>query len=557
MLRGSRLGGKPLQVGLEPADERRQFVGGRPAADRQTEAMRDFIGWRDASFGKHPLGKAVGRLDERRLVQQRQCLQRRVGPRPLHRAGLAVGGIEDQHRGRPCRPLPDCVHRPPVAAGAGIGFVSPEVAVLARLVPDAIRHPGPHAWSAERRHEQARGSQRRIADGLAWQPDPVRPSQQPVGRILGELLGRHGRLLPVGAARQHHLDEGLHVPGLGRLPVHGRHRARFHELRRQPVEQFRVARILCLAAEVFARLHQARAEEPFPHPVHPHPCRERVVPRDDPLRQRQPIGLRALRQPRQKRRQRGLDLVAPFVVLAAAEHEGIPRRALLHHHGAGQRIAERINAFFGGVAGHLGPADRTIDIRAVKLRDLGLLLRGPLFAVDGETSLHAIGQLQARDAEQARLVRRKRQAKPADRMAIEGLLSQADHQPRILRHRYGLVGKDGEVPRLPLVGQMTIDRPALPLFALQYTRCSPAVLLVVGLGPLEFHGDHLGVARRLDLSLQLRHHDVAVACAAEAAATGQTGVGQHLQPQTAKLPGRHERFEFIGVTRRELAFHEP
>ena len=318
-----------------------------------------------------------------------------------------------------------------------------------------------------------------------------------------------------------------------------------------------MARILRLTAEVFARLHQARAEEPFPHPVHPHPCRERVVPRDDPLRQRQPIGLRALGQPRQKRRQRGLDLVAPLVVLAAAEHEGIPRRALLHHHGAGQRIAERFDTFFGGVAGHLGPADRTIDVRAIELRDLGLLLGCPLLAVGGETSLHDIGQFQARDAEQARLVRRKRQTKPADRMTIEGLLPKADHQPGILGHRYGLVGKDGEVPRLPLVGQMTIDRPALPLFALQYTRCSPAVLLVVGLSPLEFHGDHLGVARRLDLSLELRHHNVAVASAAESTATGQTGVGQHLQPQTAKLPGRYERFEFVGIPRRQLAFHEP
>ena len=142
-------------------------------------------------------------------------------------------------------------------------------------------------------------------------------------------------------------------------------------------------------------------------------------------------------------------------------------------------------------------------------------------------------------------------------MAIEGLLSQADHQSRILRHRDGLVGKDGEVSRLPFVGQHAVDRPALPLFALQNAHCRPAGLLVVGLSPLEFHGDHLGVARRLDLGLQFRHHDVAIARAAEAAAAGQTRVGQHLQPQAAKLPGRHDRFEFVGVTRRQLAFHEP
>ena len=142
-------------------------------------------------------------------------------------------------------------------------------------------------------------------------------------------------------------------------------------------------------------------------------------------------------------------------------------------------------------------------------------------------------------------------------MAVESLLADADHQPGILRHRDGLVGKDGEVPQLPLVSQMAVDRPALSLLSLENAHCRPAVLLVVSLGPLEFHGDHLGVARRLDLSLQLRHHDVAVARAAEAAATGQTRVGEHLQPQSAKLSGRHECFEFIGIPWRKLAFHEP
>ena len=101
-----------------------------------------------------------------------------------------------------------------------------------------------------------------------------------------------------------------------------------------------MARIFRLTPEVLARLDKTRAEEPLPHPVHPHACRERVFPSDDPLRQRQPIGLHALGQPRQKRGKRGLDLVAPLVVFAADEHEGIPRRALLHHHGARQRIAE-------------------------------------------------------------------------------------------------------------------------------------------------------------------------------------------------------------------------
>ena len=55
------------------------------------------------------LGQVPGGLDELRIVQRHQRLQRRVGPLAADGAGLAAGGVEDVQRGRRRGPLPERV----------------------------------------------------------------------------------------------------------------------------------------------------------------------------------------------------------------------------------------------------------------------------------------------------------------------------------------------------------------------------------------------------------------------------------------------------------------
>ena len=144
-------------------------------------------------------------------------------------------------------------------------------------------------------------------------------------------------------------------------------------------------------------------------------------------------------------------------------------------------------------------------------------------------------------------------------MAVECLLADPHHQPCIFWQRHGLRGKHGDLPGLALLRDVAVDRPALALLplALQHARRRPAFLLVARLGPHELHRDHLRIAWRLDLRLDLCDHDIAVAAAAEAAVARQGRVGEHFDPQTSQRVGRHERLEFIRVPRRQLSLHEP
>ena len=259
----------------------------------------------------------------------------------------------------------------------------------------------------------------------------------------------------------------------------------------------------------------------------------------------------------QKRRQAGHHFFAALVVFAAVEHEGLAGRAFLHHHGARQRAFERFLALLRSRAGHLGPADRAIDVLAIELADRGLLCGRSLFMFHAKPSLHRLGQRDTRDPEHARLVGGKREAKTADGMPLERLLTDADDDAGIFRHRHRLVWKDGEMTGLALVRRLAVDRPALSLLPLEHARRGPAILLVVGLGPLQVDGDRLGIPRRLDLGLDLRDHDVAIAGPTEAAAPGQARIGQHLEPETTEIARRDQGLELIRIAGRLLALDEP
>ena len=159
-----------------------------------------------------------------------------------------------------------------------------------------------------------------------------------------------------------------------------------------------MARILGLTAEVLARLHQSRAEEPLPLAVHPHPCRERVIAGDNPLGERQPIGFPSRRERREEGGQPRLDLFRWLVVFATREHEGIPGRPLAHHHGAGERIAKRIEGLPCHVTSGFSLLHRPPDLVAVGRRDHLLLFWGTGRGVDPQRVTHRRGNTEPRDA---------------------------------------------------------------------------------------------------------------------------------------------------------------
>lgn len=75
---------KSRELPLEPGGENLRFVLARLACQRQTKGQRNPLGRRRPAGGHHTLGQHAGGLDKRRLVQQRQGLQGRVGARCGH-----------------------------------------------------------------------------------------------------------------------------------------------------------------------------------------------------------------------------------------------------------------------------------------------------------------------------------------------------------------------------------------------------------------------------------------------------------------------------------------
>ena len=116
----------------------------------------------------------------------------------------------------------------------------------------------------------------------------------------------------------------LHVP------------AAFAELHGEPVEQFRMRRPLALRAEFIDLRAERVAEELLPEPVHKDARGERVLGRDEPVRQIEPretMAVRRLELRLEKARRRGRDDFAAFVLpVSARQHAGDRRFHGFRHH---------------------------------------------------------------------------------------------------------------------------------------------------------------------------------------------------------------------------------
>ena len=131
--------------------------------------------------------------------------------------------------------------------------------------------------------------------------------EQPVVRILGELVRRAERHLAVGGGGQHLPVESLHVP------------AALAEIDGQPVEQLRVRGRLALAAEIVGGLDDADAENLLPHAIDGHARGERMIFGKEPARETEPVARHRGCHRRQHCRRAGLHAIALLIVRAAVE----------------------------------------------------------------------------------------------------------------------------------------------------------------------------------------------------------------------------------------------
>ncbi len=258
----------------------------------------------DATFGRdglleRELGERAGRLDELRVVQRDQRLQRRVGALAADRAELAVRGVEDVERCRRRRPLPERVHAAAIKGLARIALVVARVAADdGHRLPDPFRLVWLDAGAADLGREQAARGQSVVADHLGIEPVARAAREQPILRVLLQrYLRDHGRLA-VGGGGHQHLEEALDVPAL------------LAEFDGQPVEQLGVAGQIAGDAEVAAAADQAVAEKLLPEPVDRDPRRQGMLRAQQPLRETEAVVRQIGGHGWQGFRRAGLHLVA-------------------------------------------------------------------------------------------------------------------------------------------------------------------------------------------------------------------------------------------------------
>jgi hypothetical protein len=120
-------------------------------------------------------------------------------------------------------------------------------------------------------------------------------------------------------------DQPLHIPITG-------------EFRRQPIQQLGVRRQLASCAEVFGCANKSGSEEQLPDLVDCDASRQRMIGCSQPLRERQTICHRTIRQGRQARGNAWLDEFAKRIIAAVRENMcWLPLGGLLHDHRCRER----------------------------------------------------------------------------------------------------------------------------------------------------------------------------------------------------------------------------
>ena len=234
-------------------------------------------------------------------------------------------------------PLPRVRVRHVIPAGELQGFVI------------ALGLVGLHAGPADVFHVE------QVCDGQGVVPHKFRVEtawglrcQEPVGRIDLHRLGLKSTALAIGLTGHDQADHVLHVPtGIA-------------EFAGQPIQKLRVRGQLSLGSEVVYRRAEADPKKLGPKPVHDRPGGDRILRRDDPIRQiqsGQAFRLRAFQSAGKERGRRGKDQGASFILPVPpgqdADRKGIgdglgdeaPRLAIE----VGPRLGGQAMGFGGGL----------------------------------------------------------------------------------------------------------------------------------------------------------------------------------------------------------------
>jgi hypothetical protein len=137
--------------------------------------------------------------------------------------------------------------------------------------------------------------------------------RQPVSSIAGELLGRNRRGLTIDRGSDEQPVKPFHIP------------TGFAELNRQPVEQFGMRGTIAHDAKITGGIDQATAEHFLPHAIDGDARHQRVIGREQPLRESAAVERGARRQRRQHVRQRGTDALLSGVVITTLQNVGVGR----------------------------------------------------------------------------------------------------------------------------------------------------------------------------------------------------------------------------------------
>ena len=261
------------------------------------------------------------RFHEHRVVEECERLEGRVRPLAADNAHVGIGRVErSEHRVGAGALEPDVK---PALVPLRTGGFDPLHAVGVGEFGDARRLRRLDRRPTDRRVQEAAGRKCVIAKQFGFDEKALLPRVEYVQRVALLHVRADSRGLLVGRRRDDELVEALEAPGLRITPDLA---VGVRPLTRQPVQQFRVRRLLALRAKILRRGDQPAAEELRPHPVDCDPRCERIVLRDNPPRQIQPCGSKPNNCGRwEDARCAGLHLDASPQEIASTHHVRGPR----------------------------------------------------------------------------------------------------------------------------------------------------------------------------------------------------------------------------------------